>query len=143
MLLDQDGFECDPVSRVEGDTPLHSAIRYINTLPRNPDTASFASELISMMTEAGSDARLRNKAHLTAAQLVDPSNTALKRQLEDAVEISQNQGDFIVPGDDVIEGGHEEDDDYAGSASDSDFDPEEYKREKERRKREKEANGGA
>jgi len=91
-----------------------------------------------MMTEAGSDARLRNKAHLTAAQLVDPSNIELKKQLEDAVEISQNHGDYIVAGDDVIDGDGEqdEDDDYAGSASDSDFDPEEYKREKERRKRE-------
>jgi uncharacterized protein len=140
MLLDQEGFECDPISRIEGDTPLHSAIRYINSLPRTPETASFASELISMMTEAGSDARIKNKAHLTAAQLVDPSNTALKNQLEDAVEISQNTGDYIVDND-VIDREGEEDDDYAGSASDSDFDLEEYKREKERRK--KEANGGA
>lgn len=142
MLLDQEGFECDPISRIEGDTPLHSAIRYINTLtesqPTNPDISSFAQELISMMIEAGSDPRIRNKANLTPYQLTDPRNTALKQQLQDAVDIVQNQGDFIV---DAEEGGEEgeEDDDYAGSASDSDFDPEEYKREKERREKEKKA----
>jgi ankyrin repeat protein len=141
MLLDQEGFECDPISRIEGDTPLHSAIRYINTLtdsqPSNPDISTFAQELISMMIEAGSDPRLRNKANLTPYQLTDPRNTALKQQLQDAVDIMQNQGDFIVDGE---EGGEEgEEDDYAGSASDSDFDPEEYKREKDRREKEKKA----
>lgn len=57
MLLDQEGFECDPISRVEGDTPLHSAIRYINSLPINDETSEFASQLISMMIEAGNDPR--------------------------------------------------------------------------------------
>jgi hypothetical protein len=146
MLLDQEGFECDPISRIEGDTPLHSAIRYINNLtesqPSNPDISSFAQELVSMMIEAGSDPRIRNKANLTPYQLTDPRNEALKQLLQDAVDIMQNQGDFIVEG----EGGDEEgedDDDYAGSASDSDFDPAEYRREKERREKEKKvlANG--
>jgi hypothetical protein len=141
MLLDQEGFECDPISRIEGDTPLHSAIRYINNLtesqPSNPDISTFAQELISMMIEAGSDPRLRNKANLTPYQLTDPRNVALRQQLQDAVDIMQNQGDFIVDGEEEGEG--EEDDDYAGSASDSDFDPEEYKREKERREKEKKA----
>jgi uncharacterized protein len=142
MLLDQEGFECDPISRIEGDTPLHSAIRYINSLtesqPSNPDISSFAQELVSMMIEAGSDPRIRNKANLTPYQLTDPRNEALKQQLQDAVDITQNQGDFIVDGDEGGEEG-EEDDDYAGSASDSDFDPAEYKREKERREKEKRA----
>jgi hypothetical protein len=142
MLLDQEGFECDPISRIEGDTPLHSAVRYINTLtesqPSNPDISSFAQELISMMIEAGSDPRIRNKANLTPYQLTDPRNEALKQQLQDAVDIVQNQGDFIIDGEEGGEEG-EGDDDYAGSASDSDFDPEEYKREKERREKEKKA----
>ncbi|PMD27629.1 hypothetical protein NA56DRAFT_141167 [Hyaloscypha hepaticicola] len=135
MLLDQEGFECDPISRIEGDTPLHSAVRYINSLtesqPTNPDITTFAQELISMMVEAGSDPRIRNKANLTPYQLTDPRNTALRQQLQDAVDITQNQGDYIV---DEQDGGEvDEDEDYAGSASDSDFDLEEYRREKERR----------
>lgn len=52
----------------------------------------------------------------------------------DAVDIMQNQGDYII-----AEEAEEEnlDDDYEGSASDSDFDPEEFKKEQLRRKAEK------
>jgi hypothetical protein len=140
MLLDQEGFECDPLTRVEGDTPLHSAIRYINSLPMTPETSEFSSQLISMMTEAGNDPRIKNKAKLTPCQLTDPRNVKLKRQLEDAVDIMQNQGDFIVADGEGVDGEEEEfDDDYAGSASDSDFDADEFKRERERRKKEKAA----
>ena len=136
MLLDQEGFECDPISRMEGDTPLHSAIRYINSLPLTPETAEFAHDIIAMMIDAGSDPRIRNKAQLTPYSLTDPRNEKLRNQLVDAVDIMQNQGDFIVA---EGEGEEEElDDDYAGSASDSDFDPEEFKKEQERRKAEKE-----
>jgi hypothetical protein len=141
MLLDQEGFECDPISRIEGDTPLHSAVRYINSLtesqPSNPDITTFAQELISMMVDAGSDPRIRNKANLTPYQLTDPRNAALKQQLQDAIDIVQNQGDYIVEEEEGGEAGEE--DDYAGSGSDSDFDPEEYRREKQRRDKEKKA----
>jgi hypothetical protein len=134
MLLDQEGFECDPINRADGDTPLHSAVRYINTLPVSPDNTEFASGLIEMMIDAGSDPRIRNKAQLTPAQLVDPTNAELRRQLQDAVEIAQNAGDFVAADDEAVE---EEDEgipeEYEGS--DSDFDPEEFKREVERRKR--------
>ncbi|PVH88918.1 hypothetical protein DL98DRAFT_508778 [Cadophora sp. DSE1049] len=145
MLLDQPGFECDPISRIEQDTPLHSAIRYLNSLtessPLTPDISSFSTELIAMMIEAGSDPRLRNKANLTPYQLVDPRNEKLRQQLQDAVDVVQNQGDYI---EDVEEGGYDGadgDDGDAGSASDSDFDPEEYRREMERRKESSKAKG--
>jgi hypothetical protein len=55
MLLDQEGFECDPVNRREGDTPLHSAVRWANEVPE--EQKEFASSLIEMMLEAGSDPR--------------------------------------------------------------------------------------
>ena len=147
MLLDQEGFECDPINRMEGDTPLHSAIRYINSLTPSPEVSEFASQLISMMCEAGNDPRIRNKAKLTPYQLTDPNNTKLRQQLMDAVDIMQNQGDFVVA-DEGIDGEEEElDDDYAGSGSDSDFDPEEFKKEQERRKvakaKRREAEGAA
>ena len=56
MLLDQEGFECDPINRREGDTPLHSAVRWANELPS--DQQEYASSLLEMMLEAGSDPRL-------------------------------------------------------------------------------------
>lgn len=91
-----------------------------------------------MMIEAGSDPRVRNKANLTPYQLTDPRNEKLKQQLQDAVDIVQNQGDFIEDEQEEV-GGEEEEGDYAGSGSDSDFDPEEYKRERERREKAKQA----
>jgi hypothetical protein len=144
MLLDQEGFECDPINRMEGDTPLHSAVRFINSLEPSDENAEFASALIAMMCEAGNDPRVKNKAHLTPYQLTDPQNTKLRQQLLDAVDIMQNRGDYIIAA-----GTEEEefDDDYEGSASDSDFDPEEFKKEQARRKaetakRDEHVNGG-
>jgi hypothetical protein len=55
MLLDQEGFECDPINKREGDTPLHSAVRWANEV--SEDQKKFASSLIEMMLEAGSDPR--------------------------------------------------------------------------------------
>ncbi|KAI9056021.1 hypothetical protein LZ554_000953 [Drepanopeziza brunnea f. sp. 'monogermtubi'] len=144
MLLDQPGFECDPLTRLDGDTPLHSAVRYLNSLtessPLTPAVTTFSQELIGMMIEAGSDPRLKNKANLTPYQLVDPRNEKLRQQLQDAVDVTQNQGDYIEDErNDARDFGVGGEGDDVGSASDSDFDPEEYKREKERRK-EKSAN---
>jgi hypothetical protein len=55
MLLDQEGFECDPINKREGDTPLHSAVRWANEV--SEEQKEFASSLIEMMLEAGSDPR--------------------------------------------------------------------------------------
>lgn len=57
LLLDQEGFECDPVNTREGDTPLHSAVRWVNSLPDDPEQQESAIDLIEMMLEAGSDPR--------------------------------------------------------------------------------------
>lgn len=133
LLLDQEGFECDPISRVEGDTPLHSAIRWINS--QSEENWAFGAQLLEMMLEAGSDPRLKNKAHLSAYDLTDPRNVALKSQLADAADVMLNQGDYIVDDGDLM--GADEVDEGEHSASDSDFDEEEYKRDIERRKREK------
>lgn len=133
MLLDQDGFECDPINRSDGDTPLHCAVRYINSLPSSPDNTEFSSGFIEMMVDAGSDPRIRNNAMLTPAQLVDPSNTTLRRQLQDAIEIAQNAGDFVATDEEEAQEDEGIPEEYEGS--DSDFDPEEFKREVEKRKR--------
>lgn len=129
MLLDQDGFECDPISQREGDTPLHSAVRFAN---ENPGSEELSNSLIEMMLEAGSDTRVRNKAKLTPLQLVYPSNVILRKIFEDAEDLQQNRGDFV----DLDAEEEELPEDFVGSASDSDFDPEEFKREREARARE-------
>lgn len=55
MMLDQEGFECDPISKREGDTPLHTVVRWINE--QGEEGWEYGAELVGMMVEAGSDAR--------------------------------------------------------------------------------------
>lgn len=93
LLLDQPSFECDPQTRLDHDTPLHTAIRWINSEP--PAQREFGAALVEMMLEAGSNPRLKNKGGLTPYQLVDPSNTALRELIQKHMYASQNAGDFI------------------------------------------------
>ncbi|KAF3807334.1 hypothetical protein GCG54_00008791 [Colletotrichum gloeosporioides] len=93
LLLDQPNFECDPVNRLEGDTPLHTAIRWINSEP--PAQREFGNALVDMMLEAGSNPRVKNKGGLTALQLVDPRNAALRDLIQKHEYASLNAGDFI------------------------------------------------
>ncbi|KAI1160951.1 ankyrin repeat protein [Nemania serpens] len=93
MLLDQPEFECDPINRAEGDTPLHSAIRWINGEP--PAQREFGNALVEMMLEAGSSTRVKNKAKLTPYQLVDPRNAGLKELIQKHEYAALNAGDFV------------------------------------------------
>ncbi|RYP48157.1 hypothetical protein DL769_011240 [Monosporascus sp. CRB-8-3] len=93
MLLDQPNFECDPINRAEGDTPLHSAIRWINSEP--PAQREFGNALVEMMLEAGSSTRVRNKARLTPYQLVDPRNSGLRELIQKHEYTALNAGDFV------------------------------------------------
>ncbi|CAH0039085.1 unnamed protein product [Clonostachys solani] len=98
LLLDQPEFECDPVTRTEGDTPLHSAIRWINSEP--PAQRAFGKALVEMMLEAGSNPRVKNKGGLTAVQLVDPTNNELKDVIRTHEFASLNAGDYVNVEDD-------------------------------------------
>jgi len=140
-LLDQPGFECDPINRVEGDTPLHTAIRWINSEPT--EQREFGNSLVDMMLEAGSSPRIRNKGGLTPLQLVDPRNTALRELIQKHEYASLNAGDFVSAGDVSIsvtakgpqqtrEDEEDDDDDAEFSGSD-----EEERAEWERRRRAK------
>ncbi|XXH05928.1 hypothetical protein Hte_012371 [Hypoxylon texense] len=97
-LLDQDDFEIDKPNRSDGDTPLHCAIRWINSEP--PAQREFGNALVSMMLEAGSSTRIRNKARLLPVQLVDPSNAALKDLIQKHEYAELNAGDFVNSNDD-------------------------------------------
>uniref|UniRef100_A0A0B7KFA7 Uncharacterized protein n=1 Tax=Bionectria ochroleuca TaxID=29856 RepID=A0A0B7KFA7_BIOOC len=139
LLLDQPEFECDPVTRTEGDTPLHSAIRWINSEP--PAQRDFGKALVGMMLEAGSNPRVKNKGGLTAVQLVDPTNNELKDVIRKHEFASLNAGDYVNVEDDKPKGKkgaaapvqpEESDDDAEFSGSD-----EEERKEFERRRKEK------
>ncbi|KAI1485532.1 ankyrin repeat protein [Biscogniauxia mediterranea] len=93
MLLDQPNFECDPLARTNGDTPLHSAIRWINSEP--PAQREFGNALVEMMLEAGSSTRVKNKAKLTPYQLVDPRNKGLRDLIQKHEYTALNAGDFV------------------------------------------------
>ncbi|EYE99374.1 ankyrin repeat-containing protein ANK1 [Aspergillus ruber CBS 135680] len=64
-LFDIQYFECDPLTRRDQDTPLHTAVRYANE-----KEAEMGTEMIKMMCEAGCDPRVRNKAGQKPIELV-------------------------------------------------------------------------
>lgn len=107
MLLDQEGLEIDEIDRMEQDTPLHKAVRYVNSLEQ--DVWQHGQSIVAMLLDAGCDPRIRNKAKLKPVELVDPRNKELRSMLQ--------KGEFAMQmGGDVVE----EDDGPAGSGSESD-----------------------
>lgn len=87
ILLDQTDFECDPRNTLDHDTPLHSAIRFINTkcdiyegssngIPENVLEAS--ESLLSLMLDAGSDPTLCNRHNQTPIDLLSRRNTQVR-----------------------------------------------------------------
>ncbi|RDA95430.1 hypothetical protein CP533_5363, partial [Ophiocordyceps camponoti-saundersi (nom. inval.)] len=93
LLLDQPNFECDPINRLQGDTPLHSAIRWLNSEPAAQ--RPFGRALVEMMLEAGSSPRVKNKGGLTPLQLIDPDNKELREVVTQSEFAAQNAGDFV------------------------------------------------
>ena len=93
LLLDQPDFECDPLTRKDGDTPLHTAIRWLNSEP--PAQRPFGLALVGMMLEAGSNPRAKNKGGLTPHALVDPSNPELRELIRKHEFSTMNAGDYV------------------------------------------------
>ncbi|OAK99192.1 ankyrin repeat domain-containing protein [Phaeosphaeriaceae sp. SRC1lsM3a] len=109
ILLDQEGLEIDELDRMEQDTPLHKAVRYVNSLDKS-EWASHGHPIVEILLDAGCDPRIRNKAKLKPIELTDPRNAELRSILQ--------KGEFAMQaGGDVVE---EDDDGPTGSASDSD-----------------------
>ncbi|KAL6709392.1 hypothetical protein ACN47E_001799 [Coniothyrium glycines] len=109
ILLDQEGLEIDEVDRMEQDTPLHKAVRYVNALDKS-EWVDAGHPIVDILLDAGCDPRIRNKAKLKPFELVDPRNTELRSMLQKGEFAMQAGGDVVV----------EEDDGPTGSASDSD-----------------------
>ncbi|KAJ5551271.1 hypothetical protein N7535_000783 [Penicillium sp. DV-2018c] len=78
-LFDIQYFECDPLTRLDKDTPLHVAVRFANE-----KDAELGEAMIKMMCEAGCDPRVRNKHGQKPAELVfnKPSITKELQQAE-------------------------------------------------------------
>lgn len=77
-LFDIQYFECDPLTRIDKDTPLHTAVRFANE-----KDAELGAEMIAMMCEAGCDPRVRNKHGQKPADLVY-DKPAIKQTLASA-----------------------------------------------------------
>lgn len=129
-------------------------MRWINSEPEAQ--REFGNALVDMMLEAGSNPRVKNKARLTAYQLVDPRNTGLRELIQKHEYASLNRGDFVtssapsggnnnnnnnngggILADAQPEAESEDDDDAEFSGSDD-----EERAEWERRKKEKAARKG-
>ncbi|MCJ1238085.1 hypothetical protein MMC14_006074 [Varicellaria rhodocarpa] len=109
VLLDQEDLEVDPIDRLDADTPLHKAVRFINE--QSKTDWENVSSLVELLLDAGADPRIRNKGKLKAVELVDPRNTDLRSVLQKA-EFAQMAGDDVV-------NEEEEDEGPTGSGSDS------------------------
>ncbi|OJJ47586.1 hypothetical protein ASPZODRAFT_131121 [Penicilliopsis zonata CBS 506.65] len=101
-LFDIQYFECDPLTRMDKDTPLHTAVRYANE-----KDAELGLAMIEMMCEAGCDPRVRNKHGQKPVDLVYN-----KQDIKSALQ----KAEYIL-----AEGIREDPDNHDGdSASDSD-----------------------
>src|SRR5690349_7884776 len=99
ILLDQEGLEIDEIDRMEKDTPLHKAVRYVNSLNQSEWT-SVGSPIVDILLDAGCDPRIRNKAKLKPVELVDPRNTELRSMLQKGEFSMQAGGDVVEEDDD-------------------------------------------
>ncbi|CAN6675044.1 hypothetical protein TRVA0_081S00232 [Trichomonascus vanleenenianus] len=78
LILDQEGVEVDPVNRIDGDTPLHLAVKY------SKDEPEHGLYMVEMFIEAGSDPRIRNKNGVKPIELADKQNSELIHLLQSA-----------------------------------------------------------
>jgi len=77
-LFDIEFFECDPLTRLDRDAPLHIAVRYANE-----KDSELGLGMIKMMCEAGCDPRVKNKHGQKPVDLVY-QNQEIKTTLQQA-----------------------------------------------------------
>lgn len=102
VLLDQEGLEIDDVDRLEKDTPLHKAVRYVNSLDKEEWEKGL--QVVEILLDAGCDPRIRNKAKLKPSELADPRNGELRLVLQKA-EYGLQVGDDVIDEDEEDEEG--------------------------------------
>ena len=109
IILDQEGVEIDGQEKREGDTCLHTAVRYVNGLSPG-EWQGEGKALVDILVDAGCDPRSRNKARLRPVDLLDPRNEVVRNVLQKA-ELQ------FMAGGDVVD---EDDDGPNGPGSESD-----------------------
>ncbi|KIW06396.1 uncharacterized protein PV09_02849 [Verruconis gallopava] len=97
LLLDQAGILIDEHSRLEADTPLHKAVRYVNSLDKSDWERGY--QIVDILIDAGCDPRIRNQAKLKPIELADPRNDQLRNMLRRA-EYSLMVANDVVDDDD-------------------------------------------
>ena len=105
-LLNVEYLECDPLSRRDGETPIHSAVRYAAEREVEIGTA-----MAKMLVDAGGDPRTKDKHGRTPAQICGPTTGELQSWL-----VSQ---EYILREGLKQETREAEDEGPTGSASDS------------------------
>ncbi|BFZ63795.1 hypothetical protein YB2330_004927 [Saitoella coloradoensis] len=66
ILLDQEGLEVDPITRIEAETPLHLAAKNLS----KPDERQDATSCLELLVDAGADPRIKNKHNEKAVDYV-------------------------------------------------------------------------
>ena len=104
-LLDVEFLEVDPLSRRDKETPLHGAVRYANERE-----AELGEAIVKMLVEAGADPRVKDAHGRKPAETCTPRSNGAKAVLQQE-EYILNEG---------LRKEDDEDENAAGSASDSD-----------------------
>ncbi|KAH3900813.1 ankyrin repeat-containing protein ANK1 SCDLUD_002266 [Saccharomycodes ludwigii] len=115
-ILDQEGgIEIDPQNNIDGDTPLHVAVRYSLT---EPEHGTF---ICQNLIDCGADARIKNKAGEKPIDLVHGDDLDDLADLLQGAEIAADEGPNIAAenvDDDDDDGNDDEEDDDDDDDSD-------------------------
>lgn len=103
-LLDIEFLECDPLTRRDKETPLHTAVRYANERE-----VELGEAMVKMLVDAGGDPRIKDAHGRKPAETCTPRAKGAKATLQQE-EYILNEGLRKEDG---------EDEEAAGSASDS------------------------
>lgn len=102
-LLDCEGLEIDPHTKIDQDTPLHLAVAL------SAKDKELGHAIVELLLDAGADPRVRNKHKNKPVDVVDPRDEELRKTLRTAEYKVSMAGDVV----------EEEGDEGEGSGSDS------------------------
>ncbi|KAL9087571.1 MAG: hypothetical protein Q9159_003587 [Coniocarpon cinnabarinum] len=85
ILLDQEGVETDPHTRRDERTPLHCAVEYCNSLPKEEwEEGGSGRAVVEILLDAGCDPRTRDKHKQRAVDICDPRSEEIRNVLRRA-----------------------------------------------------------
>lgn len=103
-LLDVEFLECDPLTRRDKETPLHTAVRYANERE-----LELGEAMVKMLCDAGGDPRVRDGHGRKPADTCAPRTEGAKATLR--------QEEYILS--EGLRKDNDDDEEATGSASDS------------------------